>query len=260
MDYRHVRLKPQRFSFKEGVIHEDEHLLCLNKPQGWLSIPDRTGQEKSLLELAKQQYADIQICHRLDRHTTGTLLFAKTPEAYKYISEQLEQRVAYKAYAALVAGSLEWEDVLAEFPLSKGMRNGRIKIDNTGGKEAYTYFSTLERFKHFTVLRAEPVTGRSHQIRVHASALNHPLVGDVLYGGADMYLSDFKRRYREAGKKKPHREEQPTNTEYVLHAYQLGVEHPATGEKVLFEAPPSPNLAVCLKLLRKWDALPASAG
>lgn len=247
-------LKLARVRFADLVIYEDDDLLAIDKPAGLSSLQERqateVGVQPGLLALGRAEYPSLFICHRLDKYTSGVLLFAKTEEAYRAISQQFMRREVLKLYWALVPGALHWSEELVELPL-KETRGGKVVVDAGEGKPAATAFQSLRIFKHYTLLAAVPLTGRQHQIRVHLAARRAPIVGDALYGGADLLLSSLKRRYRPEGEE----DERPLNAGYLLHAHELRLAHPTTGQEFKIEAPLPKNFRVCLEVLEKYDAV-----
>lgn len=246
-------LKPARVRFDDLVLYEDDALLALDKPSGLSSLQERTGPEgggqAGLLALGRHTHPGLHLCHRLDKFTSGVLLFAKTDEAYRAVSMQFQRREVIKLYWALAAGALHWAEELVELPLKEG-RGGRVMV-SADGKPAATAFHSIRIFKHYTLLAAVPLTGRQHQIRVHLAARRAPIVGDTLYGGADLLLSGLKRRF----KPEMEEEERPLNAGYLLHARELRLVHPTTGAELKLEAPLPKNYRVCLEVLEKYDSV-----
>jgi 23S rRNA pseudouridine955/2504/2580 synthase len=231
--------------FKDLIVSEDADYIIVNKPPYVATLDERTGDTTSILRMAKAYHSDAQVCHRLDKETSGILAIAKTPEAYRHLSMQFEHRQVDKIYHAIVHGihTLEWISVyLPLLPLP----NGIVKIDKQQGKEAETIFNTLKLYKKHTLLECRPVTGRMHQIRVHLTALKAPIVCDEQYGGAPIFLSDIKRKFN----LKKETEEQPLIQRVALHAYALqfkGID----GQEVSFHAPYPKDIAALVRQLEK---------
>lgn len=229
--------------FEDLIIFENEDFLVVNKPPFLATLEDRTPNTTNLLKLARQYNPDLQACHRLDKDTSGCLVFAKNPEAYRHMSIQFEDREVYKVYHAVAWGTFKFQDELvrkAILPTAKGV----AKL-NPQGKPAETYFTTLENYSRHTLVECLPVTGRLHQIRVHLASLGAPIVGDKLYGGEDLYLSSLKRKFN----LKQNTEELPLIKRFALHSFNIGFRL-MNEEPVKIEAPYPKDFAVLVKQLR----------
>ncbi|MDX1906523.1 MAG: RluA family pseudouridine synthase [Bacteroidia bacterium] len=228
------------------LIYEDDDIVLVSKPLDMASLDDKNN--RNLKQLAQTYYPDLRLCHRLDKNTSGILLMAKGADNYRTIAMQFEQREIRKVYHTLVAGIHSFDGFEIALPLLIST-NKKVTVSNRLGKPSLTRIYTEETFRHYTLLRCEPVTGRMHQIRVHLSAVGCPIVGDELYGGTDIMLSQLKRKYKPSGRK----EELPVNHGYLLHARSLHFTHPRTGEPMSAEAPYPDNFETTLKVLRKYD-------
>lgn len=188
--------KPKRkfYRFEELIIHEDERIIVVNKPSGISSLSDR-DEDVNMLRLGRGYFPEVKLCHRLDKYTTGLLLFAKTPEVYRDIAGLFAKREITKHYLALVHGTQRFEEHVIDLPIAVTGR-GKVRIDHGDGKESVTVVSTAELFKDYSLIDCHPLTGRMHQVRIHLSAQGAPLVGDIEYGGKDIFLSDFKRHFK----------------------------------------------------------------
>jgi len=230
------------------IISETEDLIVLNKPSGLLSIPDREGKDTSLKKLLIEKYGNIFTVHRLDRGTSGLIVFAKNEETHKHLSQQFEERQTEKIYLGLVIGSLSEKKgsidaPIAEHPAKKGLMNVYRK-----GKESLTDYEVLEDFKIFSWLQFQIQTGRTHQIRVHAKHIGHPIVCDDLYGdGKPILLSSLKHKFKLS---KNELEERPILNRLALHALSLKFEN-ANAEMTKLEAPLPKDLRALLQQLRK---------
>jgi tRNA pseudouridine32 synthase/23S rRNA pseudouridine746 synthase len=203
------------------LVFEDEHLLVLNKPGGLLSVPGRGEQmHDCLAHRVQARCPEAQIVHRLDMDTSGLIVMAKGPDMQKALSLLFALRQVHKRYVAEVSGLIEPDEGEVNLPLiTDWPLRPRQKICIETGKPSLTRFRVLSRDEasQTTRVELEPITGRTHQLRVHMMALGHPIVNDPLYGlNAD---PDRPRRMR-------------------LHAWQLHLPHPARGEPMVWEAQP----------------------
>jgi RluA family pseudouridine synthase len=206
------------------VIFIDAALLVINKPAGLSTLPDGYNPSlpyvKSLLE---HQFGALWTVHRLDKNTSGVLLFARTAEAHRSLNTQFEQHTVAKLYHALVAGVPTWQAQTVDSPLRPNAdRHHRTQVDYQAGKPAVTHFKVLERFEHFCLLEARPETGRTHQIRAHLASHDLSILGDSLYAPKNPPGID-QRLVPGVG--------------MTLHAKSLTIIHPVTGEGMVFEAP-----------------------
>ncbi len=236
---------------KLDLLHVDEHLVVVNKPAGLLSVPDRYNPEiPNLNKLLGERYGDpILPVHRLDRPTSGVIVFARTAAAHRELNRQFEQREVGKVYHALVEGQPGGSEIEVDEPIASNPgKAGRMMVSNRG-KYALTIFKQMEAFGHqFSLVGAQIFTGRTHQIRVHLAYAGYPLMVDPDYGTRNEFkLSEIKRRYN-LGREK---EERPLLARAPLHALRLSFTHPATEEKMIFEAPYPKDLRATINQLRK---------
>ena len=211
------------------IPYEDNFVLVIDKPAGLPVLPD--GWEKDapyLVKMLEEKYGKIFIVHRLDKITSGVMVFARDAETHRSLNMQFERHEAQKVYHAIMEGKPKWDQKVTRFPLHANVgHKHRTIVDDRNGKPSETRFKILKRYQSSAWVEALPMTGRTHQIRVHASALGHPLLGDILYGA------------------------QETNKipRPALHAYSLTFIHPESKERVTFQAEHPRDFATTLKLL-----------
>ncbi|HEY9044665.1 MAG TPA: pseudouridine synthase [Ohtaekwangia sp.] len=208
-------MKPSKINLEELILFEDDDYVLINKPPFVSTLEDR-HDKVNLLGLAREYTDDAQVCHRLDKDTSGVLAIAKNPEAYRHMSMQFEKREVTKVYHAIVDGIHNFKDDLVDLPILK-QDDGIVKISKREGKPAQTYFTSLQSYKLHTLVECRPVTGRMHQIRIHLATLKASITGDELYGGKPFFLSSVKRGFN----LKKQTEEQPIMKRMALHAYAL---------------------------------------
>ncbi len=229
--------------FKDLILFENEDYIVINKPP-YLSTLDDRHERQNILHLARKHTPDAQVCHRLDKETSGCLVIAKNQVAYRNIAIQFENRKVTKVYHAVIDGLHDYKNLLVDRNLiasSKGM--AKISKD---GKPATTYFTTLKTYQAHSLVECRPITGRLHQIRIHLSYLKSPICGDELYGGKTLYLSKLKRRFN----LKKGTEELPIMQRVSLHAYSIGFEG-TDGAHIEVSAPYPKDYAVLIHQLEK---------
>ncbi|HET9587678.1 MAG TPA: RluA family pseudouridine synthase [Anaerolineales bacterium] len=169
------------------ILHEDQHLLVVDKPAGLPVLPD--GWEKDapyLVKMLEEKHGKLWIVHRLDKSTSGVIVFARDPETHGALNLQFEIHQIEKVYHAIVEGNPKWEEKTARHPLRANVgHKHRTMVDNKNGKPSETHFRVLKRGQAAALVEAKPVTGRTHQVRVHAYTLGHPLLGDLLYSAEE---------------------------------------------------------------------------
>ncbi|TWT45082.1 Ribosomal large subunit pseudouridine synthase A [Phycisphaerae bacterium RAS1] len=217
------------------VLYLDDDILVIDKPSGLLSTRSR-DDEAALIDVLRKMPPftpdeALRGIHRLDRECSGVMILARTLDAQRSLVRQFEERTVEKFYEALVTGYVT-SDGDVDLPLS--YENNKARVDRSRhGKPARTHYRILERVAGHTLLECRPVTGRTHQIRVHMAAAGHPLSVDPLYGGAKaLLLSDYKSGYHPSAR----HEERPLIARLTLHAARLTVEHPRSGQRMTFEA------------------------
>ena len=165
------------------ILYADANILAVNKPAGLSTVPGGWGDDPlSLQKELEGEYGRLWVVHRLDKGTSGLVVFARNAESHRLLSMLFEQHETRKEYHAIVIGSPAWDDHTARHPLRINVGHShRTAVDSAHGKPSETAFRVLERAKGFTLLAAFPATGRTHQVRVHAYALGFPILGDTLY-------------------------------------------------------------------------------
>lgn len=220
------------------ILYEDDHLMLINKPSG-TAVHGGSGLSFGVIEglrALRPEARFLELVHRLDRDTSGVLLIAKKRSALRALHEQLRLKQMQKDYLALVRGQWQSHTKVIQAPLLKNiLQSGeRIVKVNGEGKPSETRFKVEERFEFATLVKASPVTGRTHQIRVHALHAGHPIAFDDRYGDRDFdgQLASTKLN------------------RLFLHASSLTFTHPSTGEQMRIEAPMDNALRYCLQVLR----------
>ena len=213
---------------KTDVLYSDDELLVVNKPAGISAVPGGWDpDEASLSRRLEGEFGRVWIVHRLDKVTSGAILFARTAEAHRAMSLLFETRAMHKVYHALVVGCPEWNEYACRLPLRADVgHNHRTVINHSEGQPALTRFRVRERFHLHALLEAAPETGRTHQIRAHIAALQFPILADRLYRAPSTSLID-----------RP-----------ALHAYSLEFE--AGGKPLAITAPYPPDFREALETLR----------
>ena len=213
-DFRKRHNIPAR-DFK--VLYRDEHLIALDKPFGLLSVPGR-GEDKydSLATRVQKEYPAARVVHRLDMETSGVMIMALDAHTHRHLNRQFEKRRTKKRYVAVVAGRVAVDEGEVDQPLIKDFdRPPRHKVCYDFGKEALTHWRVVERDTDRTRVELSPVTGRSHQLRIHMKHIGHPILGDALYAPGDV---------------------QAMSERLLLHAEELTVMHPEQQEFVTFRS------------------------
>jgi len=248
--------------WKVPVLYEDDELFAIDKPARLLTSPDRYDANRpNLMRIlhrdiergaswaVERKLTYLANAHRLDFETSGVLLLAKNKTALVFLADEFGGSRARKTYIALVEGTPSEETFRSEAKLAPHpVKLGLMRVDPKRGKKSQTDFTVLEKFVGYSLVRCEPLTGRTHQIRVHLAHLGLPIVSDELYGGAPLLLSQLKRDYR------PSRDgrEQPLIGRLALHAESLTITHPVTKAETRMESKWPRDLEVALKYLRKF--------
>ncbi|MHC4947997.1 MAG: RluA family pseudouridine synthase [Planctomycetota bacterium] len=246
-----------------AVLFEDDDLIVINKADNIIVHPARGNRSGTIinalvwhfrhrsggdLSTVGEEFARPGVVHRLDRHTTGVMVAAKSDTAHWRLARQFERRTTDKRYLAVVHGRMEpWADVI-DIPLGKHptlKEKYAVRWDHTG-KPSVTLYRVREVYDGYTLVELELKSGRTHQIRVHLSHLGYPLVGDDMYGGRPVTVGDVTGGVP-AGDRPP---DAPLLARQALHAARLGFVHPISDERVVFQAPLPPDLADLVRLLR----------
>lgn len=233
------------------IIHEDDAVVVVNKAPFTLTIPDRYAPEKfNLYHSLKKNLGDIFTVHRLDKETSGILIFARTEEAHKHLSKQFQERTVEKIYLTLISGVLHEEEGVIDKAIAPHSYLPDRMVISHRGKPSITKFRVVEKFKSFTLVEADIKTGRTHQIRVHFQAMGYPLAVDAIYGRKEaFFLSEIKQRKYRLGKDQ---EERPLMVRSSLHAHRLTFDHPVSDERLIFEAELPKDFRAVVQQLRKW--------
>ncbi|MFW6319086.1 MAG: RluA family pseudouridine synthase [Bacillota bacterium] len=205
------------------IVYQDDDVVVVNKPSGMVVHPAKTVKEATLVHGLMYEIDDLQatndtirpgIVHRIDKDTSGLLVVAKNEAALKHLQSELKKRKMTRKYVALVEGVIQHNKGKVDAPIGRDKKDRKKMAITSSGKQAVTYFDVLERFDDATLIECTLETGRTHQIRVHLSYINHPIVGDPKYG---------RRK---------------TDTEYgqYLHAKTLGFTHPTTHKMLTFDS------------------------
>ncbi len=233
------------------IIFDDEDIIVISKPANELTIPDRFNKAlANVLQELREQFDNVLTVHRLDKETSGVMVFARTKEAHKELNRQFLEKEVDKTYHAIVSGIPDGDELPIDIPLLPHPSKKGQMIPSVRGKESLTYIKVLERFRHATLIEAKPETGRQHQIRVHCSAVGYPLLTDELYGKNNkFYVSSVKKKFN----LKKGTEEHPILSRLSLHAYNIEFSHPLTSERINFTSDYPKDFKAALQVLRKYS-------
>ena len=213
------------------TIYIDDDLIVVTKPSGLLSIADRYKTLANLKDILLKKYEEIYTVHRLDKETSGIMIFARNEETHKFLNNQFASREVEKTYWAFVQNKPDIDSGIIDAPILNDIRkSGRMHI-SADGKEAQTKFKLLKNYGKISLMAFSPITGRTHQIRIHSRYINCPLLVDGLYSKKNnFYLSEVKRQYKKA----QFEEEKPFIKRLTLHAKSIQFKLP-NGEIKTFE-------------------------
>lgn len=233
-----IKVNPQNIPLQ--FIHRDRHIIVVNKPSGLVVHPGAGKKENTLVNALLFHFPEIKkvgteerpgIVHRLDKETSGLIVIARNLKAYEELKRQFKAREVSKLYLGLVWGKMSQQEGKITWAVGRHKKHGgRMSIKTKKPRAAETLYTVQKQFEEFTLLEIKPITGRTHQIRVHFSAAGHPLVGDTRYG---------------------HRKPVNTCPRLFLHACQLEFSHPETKEKVVVTSPLPDDLQRFLDNLQK---------
>lgn len=232
-------------ALKDIILYEDKDFIVVNKPPFISSLEDR-NDKNNLHLLAKSYHSDAQMAHRLDKETSGALIIAKNPEAYRHISMQFTAREVEKVYHAVVEGAHKLENKEVRVPIEIASSKNKVRLSQKG-KDATTIFNTLKSYQGYTMVSARPITGRMHQIRIHLVSLGTTIVGDRTYGGKPFFLSSVKRKFN----LKKGSYEEPLMQRLALHAFRVKFMGTDSSE-IAVEAPYPKDFNVLIKQLEKY--------
>jgi 23S rRNA pseudouridine1911/1915/1917 synthase len=243
------------------IVYEDDHMLAINKQNGIIVHPSKATQTGTIAN-GLAYYANTLshgedpfrpgIVHRLDKNTTGVMLVAKTDEAHWRLALQFERRTVRKTYLGVVEGAPRLDADVINAPLGSHptikdryiVPGAHQAVLNRVAKEAITEYEVVERFRGFSLVHLHPKTGRTHQLRVHMSYIGHPMICDTYYGGHPLSEKDLTGEGSES----------PLITQQALHAYRIRFMHPISEAQMELEAPPPPDMAYLIQILRTHRA------
>jgi 23S rRNA pseudouridine955/2504/2580 synthase len=250
IDLSAYKKAPKSLNWPDLVLFENQNYLVINKPPFVASLDERTPDKSiSILKLAREQYGDVQLCHRLDKETSGALVLSKNPEAYRNLAMQFEHREVEKFYHALVNGVHDFDSISVFLPIATLKDGTAVKIDKARGKIAETLFFTEKKYHQHTLVKCFPITGRMHQIRIHLQCLKASIVCDPTYGGDYIYLSKLKRKFN----LKQETEELPLIKRVALHAREISFKD-LDDQLIRVEAPYPKDFEVLVSKLDQFSS------
>ncbi|MHC5083075.1 MAG: RluA family pseudouridine synthase [Planctomycetota bacterium] len=237
-----------------NIIYEDDHMVVINKQPHLIVHPARGYKNGTLVNGLVHHFQNLSSCpddirpgivHRLDKNTTGCLVVAKDDNSHWQLSRQFAERTTKKTYIAIAHGTPELDADCIDQPLGvHPTKREKYAVRYDVGKPSMTVYEVLEAFRGYSLLQLDLKTGRTHQIRVHLSYLKHPVVADDMYGGKVVY--PWQIEDREATP------EEPLMARCALHAWKIEINHPATDERMTFEAPLPDDMQNLLEHLRQY--------
>ena len=231
-----------------NIIEETDQFIAINKPAGLLSIPDREGKEMSLKAMLQEKYGEIFTVHRIDRETSGIIVFGKTAAEHQHLSEAFQERTVEKYYLGIVNGVLADKKGTVEVPMMQHPGKQAVMIVHKNGKNSITDFEVAEEFGKYSLLKFRIHTGRTHQIRLHMQHIGHSIVCDPVYGdGQPILVSSIRKKFKLS---KSEEEERPILARLGLHAQRL-VFSDASGKSYDLEAELPKDMRALMQQLRK---------
>lgn len=251
------------------LLHEDDAIVVVNKPAGMIVHPAKGHWDGTLAGALAHHFGQMSqrggptrpgIVHRLDRDTSGVIVVAKDDRAHDVLAAQFKARTVEKQYLAIVAGVPEFDQDIINAPIGdhpKEREKKAIRVGHPSSREAVTHYEVVERFKGYSLIRARPKTGRTHQIRLHLNHVGLPVLCDRLYAGRNpKKISELELIPREKMRQDTLSSEpslaDPLLVRHALHANRLEIDHPTTGTRMEFVAPLAEDMERTLAALRKW--------
>jgi 23S rRNA pseudouridine1911/1915/1917 synthase len=246
-----------------NIVYEDEELFIINKPVGMVAHPGSGNPDQTLLNAAafhlKKQYPDLDdtvlprygLVHRIDKNTSGLMVMAKTKNAMTHLAKQFFDHTVHRRYVALVWGNFEEDEGTIVAHVGRHQRFRKLFTaypDGEYGKDAITHYKVLERFNYVTLVECRLETGRTHQIRVHMQYIGHPLFNDDFYGGDRIVKGTVYNKYKQFVDNCF-----KTCERQALHAKELGMIHPSTNEKILFDSDLPEDMQLLIEKWRKYS-------
>jgi 23S rRNA pseudouridine1911/1915/1917 synthase len=229
------------------ILLENDEMIALNKPAGLLSVPDRTQSVPSLKDLLIEKYGEIFTVHRLDRETSGVIVYAKTAVAHQYLSVIFQERQVEKIYYGIVWGNPAAPSGVIDLPMFEHPGKNGTMVVNRKGKPASTGYEVLENFGKYSFMKFDLFTGRTHQIRLHMKETGHPILCDPLYGdGKPFLVSSLKKNYNHSG----FEDEKPILSRLALHSAKLSFKN-QEGVSFTLEAEMPKDMRALLSQMRK---------
>lgn len=234
----------KRLKFEDVVAHETDDYFFVNKPPNLSALDERDSTRQTVIGLMREHSDQLQLCHRIDKETSGILAVAKHPEAYRHLAILFEDRAVEKFYHAIVNGVHDFQQTVVDLPLGRNAKG--VAMIDPAGKPSTTVVNTLKAYTFHTLVECQPLTGRLHQIRVHLSAIKAPIASDELYGGEPFLVSKIKPKF----KLKKWTDEEPLIKRAALHALKLSFEG-LKEEPIEAEAPYPKDFGAVVKQLDK---------